>query len=255
VSATTSAPGPRLFWPTLLTAVGVLVLCALGSWQILRMGEKRAFIDRLEAQSAGTPAAMPVAATWPGLDPAKLDLTRVVANGTFIDGPFASVRTTIAAGPPGTRQLSGFGRWIFQGFRLEDGGVVLVNRGFVPESRIGQIKPASGPARITGFLRAPEPRGSFTPADLPDRHEFYTRDPAAIAASLGLAGAAPFYLEAEREGDGLTPPAGVDVKELIGRIPDNHLSYAMTWFGLALTLIGVFAAYVLQGRTPAGAAR
>jgi surfeit locus 1 family protein len=255
VSATTPAPGPRLFWPTLLTAVGVLVLCALGSWQILRMGEKRAFIDRLEAQSAGAPAAMPAAATWPGLDPAKLDLTRVAADGTFIDGPVAGVRTTIAAGAPGTRQLSGFGRWIFQGLRLEDGGVVLVNRGFVPESRIGQIRPASGPARITGFLRAPEPRGSFTPADLPDRHEFYTRDPAAIAASLGLAGAAPFYLEAEREGDGLTPPAGVDVKELIGRIPDNHLSYAMTWFGLALTLIGVFAAYVLQGRTPAGAAR
>lgn len=249
----TAARGPRLFWPGLITLLGVLVLCSLGTWQILRMGEKRSFITRLEAQAAGAPAAMPAAARWAELDPEKLDLTRVAASGSFIDGPVTGVRTTIAAGGPGTRQLSGFGRWVFQGFRLEDGGIVLVNRGFVPEGRLGEIKPASGPARVTGFLRAPEARGSFTPADLPERHEFYTRDPAAIAASLGLPGVAPFYLEAERVGDGLTPPAGVDVKELIGRIPDNHLSYAMTWFGLALTLIGVFAAFARQARRSPGA--
>ena len=82
--------------------------------------------------------------------------------------------------------------------------------------------------------------------------EFYTRDPAAIAAALGQP-PAPFYLEAAREGDGMTPPAGVDVRELIARIPDNHLQYALTWFGLALTLLGVFAAFVWQARKSATA--
>jgi surfeit locus 1 family protein len=241
-------PKPRLLWPALLTIVGVAVLCTLGGWQLTRMGEKRAFIDRLQAQAAGTPAAMPAAATWPSLDPAGLDLTRVQARGAFIESGFAGVRTTIASGGPGTRQLSGFGRWIFQGFRLEDGGVILVNRGFVPENRLGQIAPATGAATITGYLRAPETRGTFTPADLPAQREFYTRDPAGIAASLGIGPAAAFYLEAERAGDGMTPPAGVDAKELIARIPDNHLSYALTWFGLALTLIGVFGAWAWQGR-------
>jgi len=247
-AAAPARPGPRLLWPALLSLLGVAVLCTLGAWQIARMDEKRIFIERLSAQAQGSPAAMPASAGWSGLDPATLDLTRVTAQGSFIDGPFAGVRTTIASGGPGTRQLTGFGRWIFQGFRLADGGVVLVNRGFVPESRFSEIKPASGPATVTGFLRAPEPRNSFTPADLPGQREFYTRDPAAIAASLGLGSAAPFYLEAERQGDGLTPPAGVDSKELIARIPDNHLSYALTWFGLALTLIGVFAAFAWQGR-------
>jgi surfeit locus 1 family protein len=250
-SATPSPRRPRLLWPALLSILGVTILCSLGSWQIARMSEKRAFIERLTAQAAGAPAAMPATASWAALDPAALDLTRVSARGTFIDG-FAGVRTTIAAGERGTRQLAGFGRWIFQGFRLDDGGVILVNRGFVPEGRLGEIRPASGPATVTGFLRAPEGRGSFTPADLPANREFYTRDPAAIAASLGLGAAAPFYLEAERQGDGLTPPAGVDAKELIARIPDNHLSYALTWFGLALTLIGVFAAFAWQGRRRAG---
>lgn len=241
---------PRLLWPALLTIVGLLVLCGLGGWQLLRMGEKRAFIDRLEAQAAGAPAAMPAMAEWPKLDPAALDLTRVQARGVFTESGLAGVRTTIASGGPGTRQLSGFGRWIFQGFRMADGGVVLVNRGFVPEDRFGQISPASGEATITGYLRAPEARGAFTPADLPAQREFYTRDPAAIAASLGIGPAAAFYLEAERQGDGMTPPAGVDARELIARIPDNHLSYALTWFGLALTLIGVFGAWAWQGRGP-----
>lgn len=239
---------PRLLLPAILTVIGTLMLCGLGSWQLARMSEKHAFITRLQAQAASAPVPLPAERDWASLSPEALDLTRVAATGSFIDTGIASVRTTIASGGPGTRQLSGFGRWIFQGFRLESGGVILVNRGFVPEARLAEVKPASGPATVTGFLRAPENRNAFTPADLPAQREFYTRDPAAIAASLGLSGAAPFYLEAERQGDGLTPPAGVEVKELIGRIPDNHLQYALTWFGLALTLIGVFGAYAWQAR-------
>jgi len=249
-----TATRPSLLWPTILTLAGVAVLCLLGSWQLSRMSEKRAFIERLEGQAAGAPATMPAASGWAGLDPASLDLTRVAASGAFIGASFAGVRTTIASGGPGTRQLSGFGRWIFQGFRLADGGVILVNRGFVPESRFGEIKPATGPATITGFLRTAEPRNAFTPADIPAQREFYTRDPAGIAAALGIGPAAPFYLEAERQGDGLTPPAGVSPKELIARIPDNHLQYALTWFGLALTLIGVYIAFALQARTKPEAA-
>lgn len=241
---------PGLLLPTLLTIVGTLVLCTLGTWQLQRMSEKHAYIDRLQEQAAGTPAPMPPSAGWAKLDPAALDLTHVVAKGNYIDDRIAGVRTTIAAGPPGSRQLSGFGRWIFQAFRLEDGGVILVNRGFVPEGRLGQVGPASGSDTISGFLRAPETRNSFTPQDLPAIREFYTRDPAGIAAALGQP-PAPFYLEAAREGDGMTPPAGVDVRELIGRIPDNHLQYALTWFGLALTLLGVFAAFVWQTRKSA----
>ncbi len=242
------APTARLLWPALLTLAGTLVLGTLGFWQLQRMAEKQDFIARLQEQAASAPAALPPVVTWATLDPARLDLKRVATPGVFIDGPFATVRTTIASGGPGTRQLSGFGRWIFQGLRLGDGGIVLVNRGFVPEARLGEIKPATGPATVTGYLRAPEARGSFTPDDLPGKREFYTRDPAGIATALGLGAVAPFYLEAERQGDGLTPPAGVDAKELIARIPDNHLQYALTWFGLALTLLGVFAAWAWQAR-------
>uniref|UniRef100_A0A9E7ZZ97 SURF1-like protein n=1 Tax=Bosea sp. NBC_00436 TaxID=2969620 RepID=A0A9E7ZZ97_9HYPH len=243
---------PGLLLPAFLTVIGTLVLCTLGIWQLQRMSEKHAYLERLQQQAAGAAAPMPPSVDWAKLDPAAVDLTHVAAKGSYVDDRIAGVRTTIAAGPPGSRQLSGFGRWIFQAFKLEDGGVILVNRGFVPESRLGQVGPARGPDTVTGFLRAPETRNSFTPADLPAIREFYTRDPAAIAASLGQP-PAPFYLEAAREGDGMTPPAGVDVRELIERIPDNHLQYALTWFGLALTLLGVFAAWVLQTRKSSAA--
>jgi surfeit locus 1 family protein len=226
------------------------VLLGLGAWQWQRMGEKRAFIERLEAQAQSPAMPLPPAGEWQRLDPVALDLTRSTATGTYLDG-IASVRTTIAAGPPGSRQLSGFGRWIFQGLRLQDGATILVNRGFVPESRFAAVTPATGLATVTGFLRAPEARNSFTPDDLPQQREFYTRDPKAIAAALGIGSVAPFYLEAERRGDGMTPPAGVDAGELIARIPDNHLQYALTWWGLALTLLGVFAAYARQARREA----
>lgn len=236
-----------LLWPALLTVIGTAVLCVLGFWQLQRMDEKRIFIERLQAQALSAPAAMPLASSWAKLDPAKLDLQHVKASGTYIDGASATVRTTIAAGPPGSRQLSGFGRWMFQGFRLDDGGVLLVNRGFVPESRVAAVAPASGRADITGYLRAPEGRNSFTPADIAATRDFFTRDPAAIAAAVGIA-PAPFYFEAAQTGDGLTPPAGLNVRELIGRIPDNHFQYALTWFGLALTLLGVFAAFARGAR-------
>lgn len=250
VSASPPSSQPKrqkLLLPTLLTLVGVVVLCTLGTWQLQRMVEKQAFIAKLRQQAEGPAAPLPPASEWPRIDLAGIDLTHVQATGSYVESGIAGVRTTIASGAPGTRQLTGFGRWIFQGFRLDDGSTILVNRGFVPEARFNEIKPASGRATIAGFLRAPEIRNGFTPADLPAQREFYTRDPAGIAASLGLT-AAPFYLEAARQGDGMTPPAGVDVKELIARIPDNHLQYALTWFGLALTLLGVFSAYAWQGR-------
>ena len=111
----TSVPRrPGLLWPTLLTIVGTVVLCVLGFWQLQRMEEKRIFIARLQAQALAAPAAMPPSSGWSALDPARLDLQHVKLSGTFIDGATATVRTTIAAGAPGTRQLSGFGRWMFQ---------------------------------------------------------------------------------------------------------------------------------------------
>jgi surfeit locus 1 family protein len=124
--------------------------------------------------------------------------------------------------------------------RLTSGGYVIVNRGFVPldhkerSSRLaGQIQGETG---VTGLMRQPEARNLFTPADDPASGNYFTRDPGLIAKHFGLASAAPF--------PGGWPKGGATERNL----PNNHLSYALTWFGLAFTLIGVFAAFAWQRR-------
>ena len=138
----------------------------------------------------------------------------------------------------------------------EDGWVVIINRGFVPEERkeaesrlAGQIE---GRVDMTGLLRQPQGRNAFTPADDIAGNIWFTRDPAAIVAELGLQAdlVAPYYIDAVYDPeavDGL-PQGG----ETTVTFSNNHLQYVVTWFGLAgaLALIVFFR---LRARGPEGA--
>jgi surfeit locus 1 family protein len=248
-SASSALPPPRrsLLLLGVFAAVAVAILCGLGLWQVQRLQEKNAFLARLSAQKSAAPAALPPQAQWGGLDLDAFDLTRVAVSGVWLPQASATVRVAMGQPQPGERRLGGFGRYLITALRLDSGGVVLVNRGFAPEAMAPALPAPTGRATLTGIARKPEAPNSFTPAaDLP-RRDFHVRDPAALAAALNLT-AAPFLIEAERGADALQPPVGVDIAELIARIPNNHLQYALTWFGLAATLIGVFAAYALSLR-------
>ena len=86
----------------------------------------------------------------------------------------------------------------------------------------------------------------FTPADEPNNNLWFAARPAAIAAAKGLTGVAPFYVEQESP----VPPGGLPKPgKLKVTLPDNHLQYALTWYGLALVLVVMFAAWAYgQGR-------
>ncbi len=235
---------------TALAALGFAVLCGLGSWQLQRLNEKNAFLATLAAEAERAPASLPADANWTRLDLDSLDLRRVALAGEWLPGTQATVRVvmpeTLAGGLRG-----GFGRYAIQALRLDAGGIVLVNRGFVAESEIRRLSEASGRAALTGILRKPEAGNAFTPRGDAGQRDFHLRDPAPIAAALGLQ-AAPFMVEAERAPGAAAYPLGVDVRELIGRVPNNHLQYAFTWFGLAATLIGVLLAYLRSRSREAG---
>ena len=128
--------------------------------------------------------------------------------------------------------------------------LVLVNRGFVP----APLKEASGRSAgqvadevtVTGLVRRPMPRGWFVPASEPERNMFYWPDYPSMLASAREAGEGgltpvPFFVDADAEpaNPGGFPRGGVT--RLV--LPNRHLEYALTWYGLALTLIGVFAAF------------
>ncbi len=230
-----------------LAAAAMAILCGLGAWQLQRREEKGAFLARLAAQAEAPPASLPARERWAGLDLDSADLTRVTASGEWLPGATATVRVAMVRPEGADRRPGGFGRYLIAALRLPDGGVILVNRGFAPEEAQAALPAPSGPATLTGILRKPEPSNAFTPAPDPARRDFHLRDPKAIASALGVE-AAPFMIEAERGPDRQALPVGVDIRDMIARVPNNHLQYALTWFGLAVTLAGVLAAFLRAGR-------
>jgi len=155
---------------------------------------------------------------------------------------------------------AGPGYWIFTPARLPDGGTVIVNRGFVPEARkdaasraAGQI---AGAVEIVGTMRWPDARHWFSAADDPLHNLWFTRDPLAIAAAKGLnqglASVAPFYVEQESP----APPGGLPQPgKLVVQLRNEHLQYAVTWYGLALVLVVVFVVWARSSFRDAGKAR
>ena len=135
------------------------------------------------------------------------------------------------------------GFYIFTPLRLASGATVIVNRGFVP-SELRDVsrrsEPPAGEVTVTGLVRAPEPRGWFMPENGPERDEWFTRDLAAKAGARGLERVAPFWIDADAVPSATGWPRPGQTRLTI---PNNHLGYALTWFGIALTLVGVFAAW------------
>jgi cytochrome oxidase assembly protein ShyY1 len=102
--------------------------------------------------------------------------------------------------------------------------------------------------RLTGYLRFPEVGGALTPARDAGKRLWFVRDVAAMAATLGWGEVAPFYidLESPQPASGAPKPGPLSV-----RLKDDHLQYAITWFGLAATVAIGFAFWAFgQRRRP-----
>ena len=82
--------------------------------------------------------------------------------------------------------------------------------------------------------------GMFVPEPDPARGEWFNRDIAGIAAARGLGAVAPYLIEADAVPGQTTWPRGGQLRV---DLPNNHLQYAFTWFGLAACLIGVFSVF------------
>jgi surfeit locus 1 family protein len=252
--------GNRTWRSLLLPALlAFAVLIVLGTWQLERKAWKEVLIASLTERLAAPPQTLPLAKDWAKLDRAGDEYRRVKFTASFDNAREALVFAAASAFRP---DVTSPGYWVFTPARLADGGIVVVNRGFVPDVRRdpksrpqGQIAEA---IEITGALRWPDERHWFTPADDVSHNLWFTRDPAAIAAAKGLdkpgAGAvAPFYVEQEAP----TPPGGLPQPgKLVVVLPDNHLQYALTWYGLAAVLAAVFGFWAASsGRHSAPADR
>ncbi len=255
-----------ILWPGLTTLVALGILLSLGNWQLRRMHEKEAMLSALD--SAITAAPRSLAADGIDINAIEVvpvnareaatgfrELTRVTISGTFIPTRSVPVRATLPTSAKGGI-AGGIGFFWMTPLRTPNGKIVFINRGFVPSGgdwKAPAIPTPEGPQTITGIIRLPEKAQTFTPPDNPAKGEYFIRDPAVMAKAVGLGKPADFFIDAERIGDNVTPPVGIDAREMIARIPNNHLQYAVTWFAFALTLLGVFGVFA-RGRIKASEA-
>jgi surfeit locus 1 family protein len=233
----------RLVGPTIAAVIGVAILLSLGFWQLRRLTWKEALLARVASRLHAPPQPLPAVSTWAALTPDDYEYRHVVLRGTFENDEEVPVYDP--GGAAGGRPDRGPGYLILTPLRLDDGSHVIVNRGFVaadnkdPATRPdGQI---TGETTLVGVMQPPQSRNFFIPADNPAKGAWFTRDPVEIAAFERLDRAAPFTVDADPTvAAPLDGPAGgataID-------IPNNHLSYAITWFGIAGGLIGVYGAF------------
>jgi surfeit locus 1 family protein len=228
---------------TLLLCVllGVGLLSGLGLWQLQRLAWKEGLLAQIAARRDAPPAPPPPRSEWAGLKPDDYDYRPVVLRGIFDHSKESALFRASATGAAG----GGAGYEIVTPLRLDEGGVVFVNRGFVPaEKQDPSSRPqgqVAGEVVVVGLMRRPESRNLFTPPDEPDHNLWFTRDPAALAAHWGLSDAAPFSVDADATPNPAGWPKG---GATVMTIPNNHLSYALTWFALAATLAAVAGAFV-----------
>lgn len=251
------APAPArrggLLVPAIATSIVFAILVGLGVWQLKRLAWKEALIARIDARIHQPPEALPPPAEWAGLKPDDYEYRHVRAKGHYAPGEILIFRSSA---PAAADRNAGPGYQVMTPFVLDGGGTLLVNRGFAPlawkDTPAVRTAPPAGDVEIAGLMRSPEERNPFTPADESAKRLFYTRDPRAMAAALNLEAAAPFALDLDADPAAKGWPHG-GATEL--NIPNNHLSYAWTWFGLAATLAGVFGAWAWSRAKRGAAAR
>lgn len=236
-------------WLVIVVALPALgVLLALGTWQVQRLAWKEGLLASIEARLAAAP--VPVATLLSELSEgltsqAALDYLPVSATGTFQhEGEQHFFATHKGA----------TGYYVYTPLELKDasGIVLLVNRGFVPFDLKEQAdRPetlVAGEVQIVGLARQRlDQKPSWAvPENDPAANIYYWKDIDQMAIQAGIAEqVVPFFVD---EGSprspgkmGEWPVSGVTLINL----PNNHLQYAITWYGLALTLVGVVAFFVV----------
>ncbi|MEI7572514.1 MAG: SURF1 family protein [Phenylobacterium sp.] len=237
----TTEPAPPTRFPvglTIATLIGLAILIALGNWQLQRRVWKEALLARIARLESAAPVDAAQALSK-ARTPADLDMVRVRLACPGISGAAFVELYGLLDGHSGRRLVSAC--------PLGTGGsaTLLVDRGFIDDAETARpvvrtVTPGGASEMVTGILRVPDPPGSFTPkADLAKRL-WFSRDVVAMAATLGGSRPAPVMLMAESRTNPDLP--ALTPSPLPAVISNRHMEYALTWFGLAGALAGVYAA-------------
>lgn len=219
--------------------IAFAILVGLGTWQMQRKTWKERLLAQIAERTHAEPVPLADVLSRRGDDPEYFHVS--------VSGRFHHDKEQFLWAPHPTQ---GLGYQVFTPLETTPGRVVWVNRGYVTHERKepaaraeGQI---AGDVTVTGLVRKPVAEaGAFTPDNEAYRHMFYWRDLQGMQqAAFGNAGPQPLPVfvdaDAAPANPGGWPQGGVTLINL----PNRHLEYAITWYGLAGTLLAVYAAFV-----------
>jgi surfeit locus 1 family protein len=216
---------------TVAVLIAAAILIGLGVWQLQRLQWKLGLIAEVNGHMTAAPISLDQALKTSA---DAMQYRRVALEGRFDNSKEAYVFTTGEGGAAVYHVLTPF--------LASDGHTLLVDRGFIPKDKLDPATrtPVDGVTRLVGVWRVPDAPGVFTP--LPDTAHriWYSRDLKGIAAADHIRLAAPVLIEADAAPNpGGWPKGG----QTVVSFRNEHLSYAVTWFGLAAGLFGVYLAY------------
>lgn len=235
------AAQPFSLFTLTVVILAVALLCGLGVWQVKRLQWKTDLLARIQALQ------------YAPAEPLNVALNHLQA-GRDVD--FIRVTTTCEPAPPApaarvytiTDDGPGWRPIVLCRLRSGPYSAVLLDLGVEPDSAQATDTALAAPPQLTGVLKAAPKRRPFMATPVSGPGQFGWRDAKGIAAALGAPDAAPVFLMLERPAvvSAIRPqPAPLD-------IPNNHLGYAITWFGLAAALIAIYIAALARRRRKAG---
>ncbi len=221
------------FWGTVLTIVGVAVLCTLGTWQLQRLQWKAGILEAIEAEYAVNASD---ALLLPRVLSEDIDFKRGHIVGTYMHDKEVLLQPRMHDGDVGYHVLTPL--------RLSGAQdiVILVNRGWVPfdwnDLKGDEVRKPEGVLKVMGMLRSVPRVSSFVPENIPETSMWYRIDLEQIAMARGFKGFTPNMLYAETENDGGQAYPIAAATRISPR--NNHAQYAFFWFAMAVAMVGIY---------------
>jgi cytochrome oxidase assembly protein ShyY1 len=231
--------GRGLVVPAVAALLALALLLGLGTWQLERKAWKESLIATLDRRLNETPIALPPPAEWAAMTPDNSEFMRVRVPVQFLKQSDALVYTS---GSAIRDDVKAAGYFVFSPALGPEGRQVVVNRGYVPAR---SYPAAAGVIEIVGAVRFPEQPTWFVGAHDAAGEIWTVRDTALMAKVKGWGAVAPFYIEqaSPEPPGGLPHPAPLKVK-----LRNDHLQYAITWYGLAAVLAVMFSIWAARRR-------
>ncbi|MBT8153870.1 SURF1 family protein [Epibacterium ulvae] len=213
----------------LISAVMVVTFVLLGNWQMRRLFWKLDLIETVEARAFGDEQPLP--ARFDADDHVYL---RVSFDGTPLPQHIL-VKAVTELGP---------GYWVMQPYAT-DPGLLWVNRGFVPSAKKTSEQWATAPQHITGLIRPSAHQGTLLERNDPAANRWVARDTSQMSQALGLDASLPYFVDADHLAPlGASPRGGLTIVQF----RNSHLSYALTWYAMAVLFLGALIWIALRYR-------